>query len=225
MTDRIIIPEIVPPTRRLGRHVLHDPRSWDFQAEQAAKIVSVDHAATGLPLDQGNVGSCTAEALVGALNCQPDRGTRAPYDQAEAYRVYGLETQLEGQPWPPNDPGGTGLEVCKAAKQMGLIQSYSHAFSLNAALLALVVRPVIVGVAWYSSFDSPGKNGLCSISRGATVRGGHELVLTAIDVKKKWVGGYNSWGPGWGAGGRFWWTYATFQRLLREQGDCTVPIP
>ena len=40
---------------RLGRHVLHDPRSRDFQAERAPQIQSVTHNASGLPLNQGIV--------------------------------------------------------------------------------------------------------------------------------------------------------------------------
>ena len=51
--------------RRLGRHIHHDPRSRDYQAHQATQIVSVTHQATGLPFDQGHIGSCTANALCG----------------------------------------------------------------------------------------------------------------------------------------------------------------
>ena len=58
--------------KRLGRHVLHDPRSRAFPADRAATIRSVDHHAKGLPLNQGQIGSCTANALCGALNSAPD---------------------------------------------------------------------------------------------------------------------------------------------------------
>ncbi len=81
------------------------------------------------------------------LRSQPGGGT--PYDETEAVKVYELETKLEGKPYPPNDPGGSGLMVCKAAKQMGLLTSYQHAFGVQHALEALVLRPVITGVSWY----------------------------------------------------------------------------
>src|SRR5664279_5145844 len=182
------LPERHVPNMRLGRHVHHDPRSRNFAAPRAPQIVSVKHAATGLPLDQGKIGSCTANALCGALDSAPNLSGGTPYDETEAVKVYELETKLEGKPYPPNDPGGSGLMVCKAAKQLGMITSYSHAFGIQHALQALVVRPVITGVNWYTSFDSPDpKTGLVEIAAGATVRGGHEIVADGIDADKQLV--------------------------------------
>ena len=65
------IPERVLAGRRLGRHVLHDERSREFAAERG-QLQSVDHEASGLPLNQGKLGSCTAKALCGALDSAPD---------------------------------------------------------------------------------------------------------------------------------------------------------
>ena len=126
--------------RRLGRHIHHDPRSRDYQAHRATQIVSVTHQATGLPFDQGHIGSCTANALCGALDSAPDFTGGTPLDEKDAVRIYELETKLEGQPYPPNDPGGSGLMVCKAARQLGMISSYQHAFGIQDALEALVLR-------------------------------------------------------------------------------------
>ena len=152
----IQIPEHPIEGKRLGRHVAHDPRSLDFAAERAPQVTSVTHAATGLPLDQGQIGSCTANALCGALDSAPDYTTGvAVMTEQNAVTLYERETQLEGQPYPPNDPGGSGLMVCKAAKQLGMISSYKHAFGIEHALGALVLRPVITGINWYTSFDSP----------------------------------------------------------------------
>jgi hypothetical protein len=220
----VVIQEDVVPDMRLGRHVLHDERSREFSAERRP-VESVDHAAQGLPLNQGNVGSCTAEALCGALDSAPNRnGSATLLTQADARRLYELETQLEHDPYPPNDPGGTGLMVCKAAKQMGLIKSYQHAFGIHHALEALVVRPVITGIHWYTSFDTPDPTGLVEIARGATVRGGHEVVADGIDAPNELVWFWNSWGPGWGKEGRFCMAFGTWEQLLQEQGDVTVPI-
>ena len=141
---------------RLGRHVLHDPRSREYQAARAPKIVSVTHDASGLPLNQGKIGSCTANALCGALDSAPNFAGGSPLNEKEAVKVYELETKLEGDPYPPNDPGGSGLMVCKAAKEMGLISAYHHAFGVQQALEALVLRPVITGINWYTSFDHAG---------------------------------------------------------------------
>jgi hypothetical protein len=211
--------------KRLGRHVVHDERSRAFAAARAPKIESVKHNASGLPLDQGSIGSCTANALCGALDSAPNFAGGSPLNESEAVKVYELETKLEGDPYPPNDPGGSGLMVCKAAKQMGLISSYRHAFGIQHALEALVLRPVITGINWYDSFDSPDpQSGLVAIAPGAKVRGGHEIVADEIDAPNKLVWFWNSWGPSWGIGGRFCMSFDTWNQLLQEHGDATVPV-
>jgi len=116
---RRTLPEQMVEGHRLGRHVVHDPRSRNFSADAAAAIKSVQHQAVGLPLDQGNIGSCTANAMCGALDSAPDNATGRQFGENDAVSLYELETQLEGQPYPPNDPGGSGLMVSKAAKQLG----------------------------------------------------------------------------------------------------------
>jgi hypothetical protein len=222
---KVHLPEQVVEGKRLGRHVEHDPRSRDFSAKRAPKIISVQHQATGLPLDQGELGSCTANALCGALDSAPDFVGGTPLGEPDAVRLYKLETELEGKPCPPNDPGGSGLMVCKAAKQLGLISSYKHAFGLQHALEALVLRPVITGIGWYSSFDTPDPTtGLVEIAPGAAVRGGHEIVADGIDAENKLVWFWNSWGPHFGLGGRFCMAFDTWGRLLKERGDVTVPL-
>jgi hypothetical protein len=218
------LPEHVVDGKRLGRHVHHDPRSWNFQAEVAPSVISVTHKATGLPLNQGDLGSCTANALCGAMNSAPDFTGTTLLDEDDAVKLYNLETQLEGKPHPPNDPGGSGLMVCKAAQQEGLITSYTHAFGVQQALAALVLRPVITGISWYTSFDTPDPSGLVAIAPNATVRGGHEVVADGIDAPNELVWFWNSWGTQFGVGGRFCMSFATWEQLLQNQGDVTVPI-
>ena len=229
MTDeagisRATIHEDAVSGRRLGRHVLHDPRSRNFEASRAKSITSVQHKSSGLPLNQGEIGSCTANALCGALDSAPDAAPGKRYTEKDAVSLYELETKLEGQPYPPNDPGGSGLMVCKAARQLGWITGYHHAFGIEHALHALVLRPVITGVNWYSSFDTPDATGLVSIASDAKVRGGHEVVADGIDAPNKLVWFWNSWGKSYAQGGRFCMSFDTWDQLLQEQGDVTVPL-
>lgn len=221
---RVALPEQRIEGRRLGRHVVHDARSRNYEAETAAAIKSVQHSSVSLPLDQGRIGSCTANALCGALDSAPDNAAGRRFHERDAVKLYELETQLEGQPYPPNDPGGSGLMVCKAAKQLGWISSYRHAFGIRSALLALTLRPVITGVNWYTSFDAPDQNGLVAIAPDATVRGGHEVVADGIDEPNQLVWFWNSWGKSFGVGGRFCMSFDTWAQLLAERGDVTVPM-
>lgn len=139
-----------------------------FQAGRATKIVSVTHQTTGLPLDQGKLGSCTANALCGALDSAPDFGGGTPRNETDAIQLYELETRLEGKPYP--------------------------------------------------------QTGMVEVTAAATVRGGHEIVADGIDADKKLVWFWNSWGTQYALGGRFCMAFDTWDRLLQEQGDVTVPV-
>ena len=81
---------------RLGRHVLHDPRSRKYPARFATRVRSVQHESVGLPLNQGTLGSCTANALCGALNSAPNDKQGRRYTERDAVKLYDLETRLEG---------------------------------------------------------------------------------------------------------------------------------
>lgn len=213
--------------QRLGRHVVHDPRSRDFPAATASKIVSVEHQAHGLPLDQGNVGSCTGNAATAALNSDPyfTGLGRVVRDEKFALELYHDETAAHPRygVYPPRDPGGCGLWVAKALKARGLIKSYSHAFGIEHALLALVKAPCIFGVSWYSSFDHVDEQtGLVEIAKSAFIAGGHEICATKIDAPNQLVWFWQSWGAwGYQKSGRFCMTFDTLDRLLQNQGDCT----
>lgn len=214
---------------RLGRHVFHDEQSKDFQADRAP-LKSIHHAAGNgdLPLNQGSVGSCTANALTTAIMLDPDWEVGDPVrTEDDAVNLYEWETALEGTPWLPsaptvNDVGGSGLMVSKAAKQHGWIKSYKHAFGIQHSLEALALRPCIFGVTWYNSMFSPGSDGVITVDSNSGVAGGHEICADELDVEGQRVGFWNSWGAGWGLGGRFYVHWADLNSLLMQYGDCTT---
>ena len=175
------------------------------------------------------VHNCTGNALVGALMTEPlyRKGSEA-LGEPDAVEIYEKATLLDNVPgsYPPDDTGSSGLAVCKAAKQMGLLSSYRHAFSWTSALRALAQTPIIVGVSWYDSFDEPDAHGYVSITPQAQVRGGHEFELVGFDADARTVHAVNSWGTHWGLHGRFTFSWDDLERLLSkaEQGDATIPI-
>lgn len=232
-------PATHPSAGRLGRHVKHDPRSLRYQVPAGAlgDLKSIRHKRYVPVLDQGDLGSCTGNAALGAVGTgavfealsaalQPSTSD-ATADEKEAVQLYSAATQLDDYDgsYPPDDTGSDGLSVAKACQQAGLISGYQHATSLEAALTALAAQAVITGVNWYDSFDQPADNGLITITKRASVRGGHEFELEQLDVENRLVWFTNSWTEQWGVDGRACLGWDDFGRLLDEQGDVTVFTP
>jgi hypothetical protein len=216
---------------RLGRHVNHDPRSRAFAHVASGRtLVTVRHERKIPVLDQGDIGSCTGNAAVGALGTVPDWDGLHPTVQVElnekyAVSVYSAATKLDDYPgtYPPEDTGSDGLSVAKVLLNWGLISEYRHAFSLADALDALQDGPVITGVSWHTGMDNPSPSGLVSIE--GAIRGGHEFVADYYDAATKQVGFTNSWGTGYGVQGRFFMSAVDWGRLLADDGDATILIP
>jgi hypothetical protein len=220
--------------RALGRNVHHDSRNLAYPYRRTApSLVSVLHARNIPILDQGDVGSCTGNGETGVLGSDPNFGSlpsafRSPQALGEqlALRIYSAAETIDGDgPYPPNDNGSSGPSAAKAAMQLGLIAGYTHILSLDDLKDALQAQAVSIGINWYDSFDTPASSGLISISKGASVRGGHEPMLRGIDVNAQTFYGDNSWGTSWGMSGSFVIGWATMERLLSEQGDGTVSVP
>jgi hypothetical protein len=231
-----------PSTRgggRLGRHVGHDPMSRAYGISEdlvPSTYTSAVHQVRIGVLDQGQLGSCTGNAAEAFAGTDPlyeaipatvaARPTGDPAkDEKQAVTLYSAATALDSVHgnYPPTDTGSTGVAVAKAAQKAGLISGYQHAFSLDTALKALAVSPLIVGVNWYEGFDTPDSNGHVTIS--GSVRGGHEFLLYGIDAKAGVVVARNSWGTSWGVQGCFSFGFDDFGRLLDEQGDATLFVP
>jgi hypothetical protein len=220
---------------RLGRHVEHDQRSLEHAVEHLVDELlppkSVLWHRWSPILNQGELGSCTGNALTGLLACEPfcaSAAAAAPYTEQFAVSLYSHATEIDGIPgqYPPEDTGSSGLAVCKVAKRMGLIGSYNHALSVNGLLHALQIQPVIVGVPWFEGFDQPDSTGL--VHATGQIRGGHEFVIRGYEhdddsEDDSYLFADNSWGDGWGVRGHFRFTVSTWRTLMSHQADVTIP--
>lgn len=212
----------------LGRHVEHDERSRGFSFMATPKkpaTVLWDHVVP--VLDQGNLGSCTGNALAQWLNVTSNRAKRPGkpvLDEKGAVQLYSVATQVDGIPghYPPEDTGSSGLAVCKAGKRLGFLTSYRHAFSFSSFQSAMQSSPVIVGSAWHEGMFTPDANGFLSLT--GAVAGGHEYLVLGMDTVNQHVTILNSWSDSWGQHGRAHIRFDDFRALLADQGDVTVPI-
>lgn len=222
---------------RLGRHVNHDPRSRAYAvAPTATTLSAVRHSAFIDVLDQGQLGSCTGNAGVGAAYRAPFAKLAQVWplyqpDEDGAVALYSAATKADAYAgtYPPTDTGSDGLSVAKALKAAGIISGYLHAFTLQSALLQLMATPLITGITWYNSMFSPGSDGLLTFDETTGVAGGHELCVDeyvpATVGHGALVGGPNSWGTSWGDGGRWYLNVNDWGDLLADDGDVTAFVP
>lgn len=227
-----LLPETVVPGKPLGRHVHHDPRSLNYKVVSNGTRVSRSHRRYVGPFDQGQTGSCVGNATEGVLATAPFYGRLKPqrqaglqFNEAGAVSIYSLATQLDPYPgqYPPTDTGSDGLSGAKAAMKMGYIKGYQHITSIDAAWTAIQTVPFIMGTVWLTDMDNPDSNGIVHAS--GTVRGGHEYEVFSYNATKGLWGMWQSWGPDFGIGGKFYMNDDSFQYLLSQQGDATVFVP
>jgi len=235
--------------RILGRHIEHDPASLAYAAPVLPKsaIRTVEWTRRIPILNQGNIGSCTGNAAVGALGTDSNGRTASStvsvtaeaasrsrgrltagthvLDETLAVAVYSLGTVLDRVPgnYPPEDTGSSGLGVMKALTTLGLASGYRHAFHIRAVASALQTGPVIVGMPWLQSMFEPAADGRIPVLPNSAIAGGHEVEIAAYDVTANefWI--TNSWGTSWGHGGRGYLTGADLAWLLARHGDVTIP--
>jgi hypothetical protein len=216
---------------KYGRHVHHDSLSRRYPFDTTGIAIAPVRWPRKVPVwDQKRLGSCTGNAGLGCLGTGPfyptvSSETMFPFTETGAVKVYSAATQIDdatGQ-YPPTDTGSDGLSVAKVLQKAGLISGYQHTFTLDDALKALQVVPLIVGTVFLADMEEPNSAGLVSVS-GAEL-GGHEYIADEYDEHRGWVGFQNSWGPSWGVNGRFYMQAEDFGKLLERDGDVVAFTP
>jgi hypothetical protein len=223
---------VINPARGFGRHIRHHPQSRLYRVPRRGTINSVQHETNIGPLDQGDLGCCTAAAGLKLLSYNPHFQLLQglfPWTMETVTSYYSKITAVDSFPgqFPPTDTGSDGLASAAAAKELHWISGYLHAFGLDDMLSALQSGPVSVGTNWYSSMSTPRSTGEVRITTNAYLEGGHQYVADGVDVPNKRVWFRQSWGDGWSPldGGRFWMTWSTVDRLLQESGDVIQFVP
>lgn len=223
---------------RLGRHIdrreSFGARHVNMHDVPAAPTATVNWQRQCPPFDQGALGSCTGNATAGVLMTEPLYRPGWNLTEVDALKIYQAATQFnpKGQVYPPHDAGSSGPCVADALEKAGVVLRAAHATDLETVLGLLSLGPIVVGLQWYTSFDTPLASGECVVTTGATVRGGHEVQSFGVDPVTRMVWFYQSWGEAWGplGNGTFCLSYATLVEQFAEGADATSftladPVP
>lgn len=215
---------------RLGRHQVHDalPAHLAAVVDQTEPIRDVEHTEFIPPFDQGQIGSCTANAAFGCLVTAPFGTEDVAYDEDDALALYELETKLDDSQipgsYPPDDTGSTGPWSMQALENKGLIRSFRHTRDLATALRMLNTGPISIGVPWYKSMFTPDASHTIHLDESSGVAGGHQVCIVANDTRARRIRIRNSWGTTWGDGGHAWLSWTDFETLLAAGGDVVQPV-
>lgn len=191
--------------------------------------------------DQGNLGSCTGNAVAGAIELLNKRNNK-PTDVSRLY-IYYFERLLEGtvnydngayirdgikatnkfgapleQYWPYNI-SKFKVAPSKVATDDGAkrkVTLYQRAADFNACIDALANGfPVIIGFTVYASFvsNAVARTGNMPYPNVAKekVLGGHAVLLVGYDMSRQVFIVRNSWGQYWGDKGYFYMPFQVIQ--------------
>lgn len=191
--------------------------------------------------DQGNLGSCTGQAIAGAIELLNRRNNKQTdvsrlfiyyYERAlintinydsGAYIRDGIKvTNKQGAPlenlWPYNiqrfRQRPTPNAINDALKRK--VTLYERVLDHNGCLDALNNGyPVVIGFYVYTSFISPqvSRTGVMPYPNTKRERllGGHAVLLVGYDKQRKVYIARNSWGPNWGDRGYFYMPFQVIQ--------------
>ena len=227
--DDLHVVEVAQQDQRLGRQVVHDPRSRGFAAPRELDLPTRSfrhriYGPRGLPNQR--VGCCTGVDQCVKANARGNRvmGQILGIDTAET--LYSRATQLDpwDGDWPPTDTGSSALAACKAAVEAGVIDRYEWIFGgVDQVLSVLRTRPVGVGTWWTWSMFDPDPETLLVDTAGARA-GGHQWSIIGWDRRLDAFEGLCWWGEGWGRRGMFRIRRTHLGELLADDGDAHITL-
>lgn len=193
----------------------------------------------GVRLDQGPSGMCVAGTFGHRRAGTPVQVLGI--DHSWMVKFY-LEASARywGTPDESLQKGTSARSACEVLLKRKAIDRYEWIANWNAgpeqlhyALLEL--GPVCVGSNWYVSMSAPrieetpnGKVAWMNVDYSSTYRGGHEWLLTRIDLNpvdgtEPYVEMLNSWGLDWGVNGKARFTLPQIDKLIFEGwGDAVL---
>lgn len=208
----------------LGRLYAPDPRDYRV----SAFVRDLDwwpkirrrRWTVGMILDQGRTNSCVGQGWKQWQQTTPV----VVNNGRSAWDIY-VQAKLIDE-WPDNDTADTGTSV-RAGAKVQLADSrlgvYAFAQSVDEINHWILTRgPVVLGTLWHRDMYWLDPVGL-AVPTGP-IMGGHCYLVCGTDRDRQIVECINSWGLGWGLGGRFYLKYDALDYLLHNQGEACVAM-
>lgn len=210
----------------------HDPRSRAFGIAEVHAAVEprAKYWVPGHVLDQGAEGNCVGYGC--ALDCSSSPVRIPEVDDYFADELFREARQIDRDAdryWPD---GASVLAGAKALRARGFIEEFRWAFGVEQLRDALIAEgPAILGVSWYEAMYETEPSGLVDID-GPLV-GGHCITVHGYSPRARINGlrgthevfrWQNSWGPGYGVGGRGIVRIEDMDRLLADSGEACIPM-
>lgn len=178
----VTVPQLDP---RLGRQVVHDPRSRRFRAPFTVDTSTWRTRSIRLydpPVNPRQIrGNCTGCDKAMNANAVGTRVAGTVWGMAAADSIYSGATTLDPFPgtWPPDDTGSSGLAACKAAQNFGMLGEYRWLFGGADEVVQAVMDGWTVGVGtWWTEgmfHPQPANSGTLRVIHATGRRqGGHQ---------------------------------------------------
>lgn len=224
-----------------------DTRDYQYRLSSRPSPNSVDLRQHCSPIEnQGNLGSCTGQAIAGAIELLNKRNGN--YRDISRLFIYYYERLILGTVnydsgayirdgikatnhygasleslW-PHDISKFRQEPLIEAKNDGLrrkVTRYERVTNLNGFIDALSNGfPVIMGFNVYSSFMASGvaTTGVMPFpnTRRERLLGGHAVLIVGYNKARKILIARNSWGTGWGDKGYFYMPFSMITPTLSD---------
>lgn len=221
------------------RHQLPDIRDRRYAARLTAARPAEFDLRQGMPpvYDQGQLGSCTGNAIAAAMEYESDRQGLSDFAPSRLF-IYYNERALEGTV--SSDSGAVIRDGIKAVNTQGVCPETMWPYNIGmftvtpprrcyvAAVKDRLVQyeavktlgdlkdaissnlAVVFGFTVYESFESQAvaQTGVMPMPKqGERAVGGHAVVAVGYSDPKNHVIVRNSWGPSWGDAGYFYMPY------------------
>lgn len=179
-------------------------------------------------LDQGNTGTCVANAL--AHNIADGPVTHPDSDITEDWAQY---LYLEATGDATLDEGTDARTVLNTLRRRGDVSSYTRAYAVPEIVTHLLdIGPMVFGGPWHEGMDNYQRlYNNAYLSPTGRIRGGHEFLLNGVNIAPRYGPPYvrmkNSWGRAWAHYGTARIPLDALESLLEEGGDCfsCVEVP